>query len=183
MLTMPRHAFVSPESAPRAYDDVALPIGFGQTISQPYLVALMLESLELGHDERVLDVGTGSGYQAALMGLLAAEVYSVDIVPELVAMAEGALERTLANNVQALLADGRFGLLEQAPYDAIAVGAAAPRIPGELLGQLAEGGRLVIPLGEASGQMLTCIRKSATGFQSRSIARCAFIPLVRRHGW
>ena len=183
MSTVPRHLFVPPELADRAYDDVALPIGFEQTISQPYIVALILEALELGGDERVLDVGTGSGYQAALMAMLAREVYSIEIVPELVGTARRALERTGCTNVHVLLGNGSVGLEREAPYDAIAVAAGAPRIPGELVEQLAEGGRLVIPVGDEWGQTLRCVRRSAEGIEVRSLTPCAFVPLVGRRGW
>lgn len=183
MLAVPRHLFVPPDLVSRAYDDVALPIGFEQTISQPYIVALILEALELEGDERVLDVGTGSGYQAALMGTLAREVHSIEIVPELVGMARRALERIGCNNVRVSLGNGSIGLPEEAPYDAIAVAAAAPRVPGELVEQLAEGGRLVIPVGEAWGQTLHCVRKLASGVETRAITPCAFVPLIGKRGW
>lgn len=183
MLALPRHRFVPPEMAHLAYEDSALPIGSGQTISQPYMVALMLEALELKGNERVLDVGTGSGYQAALLGLLAREVYSVEIVPELAAQARNVLVELQLSNVKVVLANGSIGLPQAGPFDAIVVAAGAPEIPAALTAQLREGGTLVIPVGGHSYQELVRVRKRRDTITREVLAGCAFVPLVGEQGW
>jgi protein-L-isoaspartate(D-aspartate) O-methyltransferase len=154
MLRVPRDRFVPGDEKDLAYADTPLPIGFGQTISQPLMVALMLEALELGGDERVLEVGTGSGYQAALLVELASEVYTLEIVPELGARAEATLTELGYASAHVVISDGSVGYAEAAPYDAIVVAAASPQLPKPLANQLAEGGRLVIPVGNRLEQRL-----------------------------
>jgi len=183
MLALPRHRFVPPDMAHLAYDDSPLPIGSGQTISQPYMVALMLEALELKGHERVLDVGTGSGYQAALLGLLAREVYSVEIVAELAAQARSVLAELQFTNVKVLLANGSIGLPQAGPFDAVVVAAGAPEVPPALMAQLEEGGRLVIPVGGDSYQELLRVRKRWGATTREVLTGCTFVPLVGEQGW
>jgi protein-L-isoaspartate(D-aspartate) O-methyltransferase len=175
---LPRHRFVPAVLREEAYSDRPLPIGFGQTISQPYIVALMLQALELGGRERVLEIGTGSGYQAALLGLLATDVYSVEIIPELATTARREIEGLGIANVHVIDGDGSAGYPRARPYDAIVVAAGAPAIPRPLLDQLADGGRLVIPVGAQDGQILLRIRKQGSSFVSETFGPCRFVPLV-----
>lgn len=183
MLTLPRHLFVPPEMAHVAYEDSPLPIGSGQTISQPYMVALMLETLELKGPERVLDVGTGSGYQAALLGLLAREVYSVEIVAELASQARNVLAALELTNVKVMLGNGSIGLPQAGPFDAIVVAAGAPEVPSALTAQLSEGGTLVVPVGDHSYQELVRVRKRQGKTTRETLTGCAFVPLVGEQGW
>jgi len=183
MLAVPRHAFVPPECAATAYADQPLPIGEGQTISQPFMVAAMTEALELAGNERVLEVGTGSGYQAAVLGLLARELYTIESHPALGLAAQERLARLGYANVHVHVGDGTLGLPEVAPFDAIIVTAAAPRTPPPLLAQLADGGRLVIPVGESDHQELLQVRKRGSETTSRALHCCRFVPLVGRYGW
>jgi protein-L-isoaspartate(D-aspartate) O-methyltransferase len=166
-----------------AYDDVALPIGSGQTISQPFMVARTVEALGLTGGERVLDVGTGSGYAAAVLAELAAEVHSVERLPELAERAGSALALAGYRNVTVHVGDGSVGLPERAPFAAIAVGAAAPSFPVALYEQLEEGGRLAVPVGGRRGQRLEVIERTPEGpVVTRSVS-CRFVPLVGREGW
>ena len=183
LLAVPRHKFVPEESAGAAYADQPLPIGEGQTISQPYMVAVMTEAMELTGSERVLEVGTGSGYQAAVLSLLAREVYTVESVSSLAIVARRRLARLGYLNVHVHAGDGTLGLPEFAPFEAIVVTAAAPKIPPPLVEQLAEGGRLVIPVGQADHQELLQVRKAGGEAFSRVLHYCRFVPLVGRHGW
>lgn len=183
MQTLPRHLFVPPEGRDRAYDDSALPIGWGQTISQPYMVALMLQALELRGTERVLDIGTGSGYQAALLGMLAERVHSVEIVPELVEQSRGVIEGLGLDNVHVSLGDGSTGLISHAPFDAIVVAAGAPEVPSDLLDQLSSTGTLVIPVGGLSGQELRRIRRVEGDLRQDTLTPCIFVPLVGERAW
>jgi len=183
MAEVPRHVFVPDSLAHVAYDDRALPIGHGQTISQPLIVAMMLEALELKGDERVLDVGTGSGYQAALLDRLAWQVYSIEIIPELVHSARAALALVGATNVKVIVSDGSVGFPRAAPYQGIVVAAAAPEVPEPLLEQLDEGGRLVIPVGPLRGQSLIRVRKSGKTSRRETLTLCSFVPLVGERGW
>lgn len=176
--TIPRHLFVSREQREEAYADQPIPIGQGQTISQPYIVALTLQALELSGTERVLDVGTGSGYQAALLGLLAREVVSIETLPELHARARERLANLGLDNVTAVLGDGTAGYPPRAPYDAIAVAAAAPMIPWPLVQQLKPGGRLVIPVGDPALQDLLVVRNDGDRPSVETLGPCVFVPLV-----
>jgi protein-L-isoaspartate(D-aspartate) O-methyltransferase len=181
--SVPRHLFVPVEYRQHAYADGPLPIGFGQTISQPYIVALMTHLLELSGSERVLEVGTGSGYQAAILSQLAAEVHSVEILPALAKQAEKVLRETGCANVYCHLADGSLGWTAAAPYDAILVTAAAPSAPQPLLDQLAPGGRLVLPVGDRSFQELEIWRREGKEFKCRNGIGVAFVPLRGELGW
>ena len=180
---VPRHIFVPPDAAPLAYSDMPLPIGHRQTISQPYIVALMSQALGLKGDELVLEVGTGSGYQAAILAGLARQVYSLERLPELAERARAVLTRLGIGNVEVLVADGSAGYLEHAPYAAMVVTAAAPRPPQPLLDQLAEGGRLVIPVGGMEGQMLERWTRRHGELDVERVAPVAFVPLVGQFGW
>jgi protein-L-isoaspartate(D-aspartate) O-methyltransferase len=181
MRSVPRHRFVPDALRYAAYDDGPLPIGHGQTISQPYIVAVMTELLAPGADDVVLDVGTGSGYQAAVLGRLAKRVYSIEIVPELAAEARERLATLGYANVEVITGDGWAGLPAQAPFDGILVAAAPPEVPQALLDQLGEGARLVIPVGEYD-QDLRVYQRTARGFEQRTIFGVRFVPLVRDRG-
>jgi len=183
MLAVERHEFVPQGFIDEAYADKPLPIGEGQTISQPYMVAVMSEALELAGTERVLEVGTGCGYQAAVLSLLAREVYSVELNVTLSLDAQKRLERLGYTNVHVHTGDGTLGLPELAPFQGIVVTAAAPRVPEPLAEQLAEGGRLVIPVGSESEQELLVVRREGEKTTSRVINHCRFVPLVGRYGW
>ena len=176
---VPREAFVPPELEGHAYDDAALPIGEGQTISQPYIVAAMCELLELSGTETALDVGTGSGYAAAVLDELAASVVSVEVVPALAERAREALEATGHADVEVRVADGRLGAPDRSPFDAISVAAATATVPRPLLDQLAHGGRLVVPLGGKRGQRLVRLVKTSQGIVESSSIACRFVPLVK----
>ncbi len=180
---VPRHRFVPPHLVPHAYEDRPLPIGSGQTISQPYIVALSTEALALGPGDRVLEIGTGSGYQTAILAELAGEVHTVERLPELSA---GARERLAAlgyRNVHFRVGDGTVGWPEAAPFDAILVTAGAPRVPRKLLEQLGPGGRMVIPVGGRWSQELTLVRREEEGFVHERLCPCTFVPLVGEEGW
>jgi protein-L-isoaspartate(D-aspartate) O-methyltransferase len=180
---VPRHWFVPEEYATNAYADGPLPIGNGQTISQPYIVALMTELLELEGEEIVLEVGTGSGYQAALLAHLAREVHTIERHAELAERAERILANLRLTNVAVHVGDGSLGLQKYAPYQAIIVTAAAPRVPQPLCDQLDDGGRLVIPEGSPGEQMLSRWRKREGRFHQEQITPVAFVPLRGQHGW
>ncbi|MGE3960609.1 MAG: protein-L-isoaspartate(D-aspartate) O-methyltransferase [Dehalococcoidia bacterium] len=180
----PRDRFVAEHLRPYAYDDTALPTEAGQTISQPTIVAMMTAALALGGDERVLDVGTGSGYQAAILALLCAEVVSVEVVESLRASAADRLQSLGITNVTVLPATAVLGAPEHAPFDAILVAAAAPEVPPSLLAQLAPGGRLVIPVGSRDLQELLRVTKHADGSTSEErLGACRFVPLVGPGGF
>ena len=180
---VPRELFVPESMRELAYEDGALPIGLGQTISQPYIVGAICSLLELAGDERVLDVGTGSGYQAAVLAELAAEVTTIERVPELYAWARDALSRAGYERVDTRLGDGSVGVPDRAPFDAIAVAAAAPTVPRALSEQLAEGGRLVVPRGSRWGQELVQVVKTDEGPVERASVPCRFVPLVGAGGF
>lgn len=178
MRQVPRHEFVPPEHRTRAHDDVPLPIGQGQTISQPYIVAYMAEALELRGSERVLEVGSGSGYAAAVLSLLAAEVYGIELEPELHARSVATMAKLGYRNVQLRQGDGARGWKEAAPFDAILLSCAAEEIPGPLWDQLREGGRLLYPRGPAGGmQELVLVRKVAGKPVARRLEAVRFVPL------
>ena len=183
MYAVPRHLFVPGVSAVFAYEDQPLPIGEGQTISQPFMVAAMTEALELAGEERVLEIGTGSGYQAALLSMLAREVFSIERHAALAASAAERLTQMGYANVRVRTGDGTLGLPEDAPFDAIIVTAAAPDVPKPLVEQLAEGGRLVIPVGSANQQDLLRLRRREGKITTESLYLCRFVPLVGAHGW
>jgi protein-L-isoaspartate(D-aspartate) O-methyltransferase len=179
MEKVPREVFVPEELRMRAYEDAALPIGSGQTISQPYMVARICEALGLSGDERVLDVGTGSGYQAAVLAELAAEVDTIERILELAAQARTNLAAAGYERVNVHVGDGTLGLPESAPFDGIAVAAAAPEVPPPLYDQLELGGRLVIPVGGRHGQRLELVIKSPEGPAVVRSVPCRFVPLVQ----
>ena len=178
-----RELFVPANVREYAYDDGALPIGLGQTISQPYIVATICSLLELGGDERVLDVGTGSGYQAAVLAELAREVVTIERIPELAERAKAALVAAGHPEVEVVVGDGSLGVPEKVPFDAIAVAAAAPRVPEALYAQLRVGGRLVVPRGTRWGQDLVQVVKTADGPVERATVPCRFVPLVGDEGF
>jgi len=175
---VPRHEFVAEGDRDQAYEDYPLPIGAGQTISQPYMVGLMLEELELTPTDRVLEVGTGSGYATALLAELAAEVVSVERHPSLAARATELLARLGYANLKVIVGDGALGFPPAAPYDAILVSAAAPAVPPALLAQLAEGGRMVIPVGLSDSQQLLLIHMQGRQPHVSLREMCRFVPLV-----
>jgi protein-L-isoaspartate(D-aspartate) O-methyltransferase len=180
---VPRHAFVPTGVAHRAYEDSALPIGNGQTISQPSVHARSLQELRLGGRERVLEIGTGSGYQTALLATLAEQVFSIERVPALLDRAREILHQLGIRNVSLLLGDGTLGWRDYGPYDGIVVGAAAPDVPQPYVEQLAEGGRLVIPIGGREEQVLTVFTKRGGQLERRDVAPVRFVPLLGTHGW
>jgi protein-L-isoaspartate(D-aspartate) O-methyltransferase len=183
MERVPRELFVPEDLRRQAFDDAALPIGAGQTISQPYMVARICEELGLDGDERVLDVGTGSGYQAAVLAELADEVHSIERVPELAEQARRNLAAAGYDRVVVHVGDGSRGLPQHAPYDAIAVAAAAPGFPQALYEQLKPGGRLVVPVGRRHGQRLQVIVRSPEGPAVLRSVPCRFVPLVGEEGF
>jgi protein-L-isoaspartate(D-aspartate) O-methyltransferase len=183
MNAVPRHEFVPPEFRDRAYDDAPLPIGEGQTISQPYIVAAMTATLRLNGNERVLEVGTGCGYQAAVLACLAKEVFTIDVRTQLATATAERLARLGYTNVHVHCGDGTLGLPEFAPFDAILVAAAAPSAPAPLLDQLAIGGRLVVPVGDVETQELQLIERDHDNFRKIMLESCRFVPLVGAHGW
>ncbi len=179
METVPRHFFVSENLRPLAYEDQPLPIGDGQTISQPYIVAYMSELLELRGNERLLEVGTGSGYQSAVLARLAAEVYSIEIIPSLSRSANRVIEQLELRNVYLKVGDGFFGWEEKAPFDAILLTAAAPEVPEGLWGQLREGGRIIMPLGKpGQTQRLVRIRKAGGKQVVEKLTAVLFVPMT-----
>ena len=181
--TVPRHLFVPESVRHRAYDDVALPIGGGQTISQPWVQARYLELAALSGRERVLEVGAGSGYQTALLALLADAVFAVERIPALAQGARAALEAARIRNVTVLVGDGTLGWRPFAPYDAILVAAASPEIPAPLVEQLSPGGRLVIPLGDRSTQVLTLVQREGEQVRTSTVADVRFVPLLGQFGF
>jgi protein-L-isoaspartate(D-aspartate) O-methyltransferase len=180
---VPRELFVPVELRERAYDDAALPIGHGQTISQPYMVARICQELALRGAERVLDIGTGSGYQAAVLAELAAEVDTIERVPELAELARRHLSAAGYAQVAVHAGDGSCGLPERAPFDAIAVAAAAPGLPSRLYEQLAPGGRIVIPVGDRYAQQLEVVERSEAGPRVARSVPCRFVPLLGEQGF
>ena len=181
--TVERHVFIPAELQDSAYEDHPLPIGEGQTISQPYMVALMTQCLDLKGDEKILEIGTGSGYQAAILAGIVKEVYSVERVELLAKRAESALKKLGYNNVKIKVGDGTLGWREYAPYDGIIVTAAAPKIPDTYTEQLNMGGKLVIPTGTRFSQILTVAEKKTDGIQAREVCGCVFVPLLGKDGW
>ncbi len=183
MEKVPRHRFIPSHLWDQAYNDYPLPIGEDQTISQPYIVALMTEMLELKEADRVLEIGSGSGYQAAILAELAAQVYTIDRVASLLARAEEILKALGYANIKTRVGDGTLGWPEEAPFEAIIVTAGAPQVPRPLTEQLALGGRLVIPVGDTWSQTLTCVRKTTEGLKLEYHGGCRFVRLIGQYGW
>ena len=183
MAKVPRHRFIPSHLWDQAYNDYPLPIGEDQTISQPYIVALMTEMLELKETDRVLEIGSGSGYQAAILAELAAQVYTIDRVATLLARGEEILKALGYANIKTRVGDGTLGWPEEAPFEAIIVTAGAPQVPRPLTEQLALGGRLVIPVGDTWSQTLTCVRKTKDGLKLEYHGGCRFVRLIGKYGW
>ncbi len=183
MAEVPRHEFLPPDQRSDAYYDGAVPIGEGQTISQPYMVAVMVEHLRVLPEHRVLEVGAGSGYQAAVLGRMAAEVYAVELIPALAARAEATLRRLGHDNVHVVVGDGSKGYEEAAPYDGIIVAAAAPSISPAWVEQLKEGGRIVAPVGSLHSQICTVAEKQGGELKTIQSIACVFVPMRGQYGW
>jgi protein-L-isoaspartate(D-aspartate) O-methyltransferase len=183
MERVPRHEFVPLEFRNRAYEDAPLAIGEGQTISQPYIVAAMTGALHLNGSERVLEVGTGCGYHAAILACLAREVFTIESHPDLAAAAAERLFRLRYANIHVHCGDGTLGLPEFAPFDAILVAAAAPALPAPLVAQLGAGGRMIVPVGDAENQELQLLERSDGVLRTTALEPCRFVPLVGAHGW
>lgn len=181
--SVPRHLFVSEALRDQAYGDFPLPIGEQQTISQPFIVAEMTQALELGKDDRVLEIGTGSGYQAAILAEIAYRVYTVERIRALYLQARKLLDKLKYHNIVMRCADGTVGWEDQSPFDAIIVTAGAPIIPELLINQLTEGGRLVVPVGNQHSQDLIKITKDRSGVHQTNLGGCRFVKLVGKHGW
>lgn len=180
---VPRHEFLPQSVWHRAYDDAPVPIGFGQTASQPSLQALYMQLLDLQPTDTVLEVGTGCGFQTAVLARLVERVYSVERIRELSVRARAVLDRLRFSNVALLVGDGTVGWSRYAPYDAILVAAAAPHVPEPLVGQLKQGGRMLIPVGDRSVQRLLLVRRTAEGWDEEEVLDCTFVPLLGRFGW
>ena len=183
MRVLPRHLFVDADLSDEAYADHPLPIGYGQTISQPYIVAFMTASLGLRGQEKVLEIGTGSGYQAALLGRLAKEVHTVERVPQLAERAQIVLERLGIRNVSVHVGDGSLGWPEMSPYECIITTAAAPQVPDVFLEQLAPNGKMIIPVGTRWRQVLELWTRTDQGFEKEEILPVVFVPLLGAKGW
>jgi protein-L-isoaspartate(D-aspartate) O-methyltransferase len=183
MLQVPRHLFIPEALLGQAYGDSALPIGEGQTISQPYMVAYLCEKLALRGKEKVLEIGTGSGYQAAVLARLAERVYSTERIRSLLEKARKAFDRIRCHNVVTRLSDGSYGWEEEAPFDAILSTAGAPSLPRPLMDQLKRGGTMVVPVGDRNCQRLIRVRREAGGFTQEELIECNFVNLVGEHGW
>jgi protein-L-isoaspartate(D-aspartate) O-methyltransferase len=182
MRSVPRHRFVPDIALRDAYADRPLPIGSGQTISQPYVVALMAQELQLEDGDRVFEIGTGCGYAAAVLGRIASEVWTIERHPQLAHQAHDLLVELGYDNVHVLVGDGTTGYPEAAPYDAIVAAAAGPRVPDALLDQLAEGGRLVMPVGGSGAQQLVRVRRRDDGFEHEQLGGVRFVPLIGEQG-
>jgi protein-L-isoaspartate(D-aspartate) O-methyltransferase len=183
LLEVPRHLFVDRGMEPQAYSDNALPLCQGQTISQPYIVAAMTELLHLAPEDRVLEIGTGSGYQAAVLSRLSKEIYSIERLPALIDRAKENLEAAHVDNVRLRLGDGTLGWPEEAPFDKIVITAGAPSVPPALFGQLKEGGSMIIPVGNRFMQSLQLVQKIDGKQVVKTAFDCVFVPLVGRQGW
>ena len=183
MRIVPRHLFVSDALKDQAYGDFPLPIGKQQTISQPFIVAEMTQALEIGKDDRVLEIGTGSGYQAAVLAQIAYRVYTIERIRSLYVQTRGLLDKLSYHNVIMRCSDGTMGWKDESPFDAIIVTAGSPRIPESLVTQLAEGGRMVVPVGDQHAQDLIKITRDSTGIHQSSLGGCRFVKLVGKQGW
>jgi protein-L-isoaspartate(D-aspartate) O-methyltransferase len=182
-LTVPRHVFVEPAMHGSAYGDYALPIGHGQTISQPYMVAVMTEALHPEPDDRILEIGTGSGYQGAILASLVRTVFTIERISPLAQRAQQILSEIGIKNVIQMVGDGTMGWKQFAPFDGIIVTAGAPQVPESLRLQLADGARLVVPIGGAGSQVLRVITRRGDAFVEEDGVLCAFVPLIGREGW
>jgi len=183
MSEVPRHCFVDDALAARAYGDYPLPIGAGQTISQPYIVACMTQALQLRGEEKVLEIGTGSGYQAAVLSRLCRRVYTIERINSLLAGARKVFDRLRYYNIRSKLDDGTLGWPDNGPYDAIIVTAGGPEIPEPLIAQLADQGRLIIPIGDQRAQDLKLLTKNEEQVEIKNLASVRFVDLVGEHGW
>lgn len=183
MEIVPRHEFVPWQLQREAYQDSPVPIGEGQTISQPYMVGDMLQALRLGPEDRVLEVGTGTGYEAAVMSRIVQEVYTIERFASLAEAAKKIFERLGYTNIHVIIGDGSRGYPEAAPYDAIIVAAAAPQLPEALLQQLSDGGRMIVPVGPSDLQQLLLVSKHDGEIQTKALDACRFVPLVGEHGY
>lgn len=183
MRNVPRHLFVPDELKPNAYEDRPLPIGNNQTISQPYIVALMVQALELKGNEKVLEIGTGSGYETAILAELCAQVFSIERLEDLAVATQALLDRLGYRNVSIRVGDGTMGWQEHAPFDAIVVSASSPQIPRPLLDQLAPNGIFVLPMGEEELQSLVLLRKNKDGIKEEYLGECRFVKLRGVYGW
>jgi protein-L-isoaspartate(D-aspartate) O-methyltransferase len=183
MEIVPRHEFVPWQLQREAYQDSPVPIGEGQTISQPYIVAHMLEALRLSPESRVLEVGTGTGYEAAVMSRIVREVYTIERFASLAEAAKKIFDRLGYTNIHVVIGDGSRGYADAAPYDAIIVAAAAPRVPDALVQQLKNGGRAIVPVGEADLQQLSLVSKNDGSIQRKTLDACRFVPLVGEQGY
>lgn len=183
MRKVPRHLFIGEALQDQAYGDFPLPIGEGQTISQPYIVAEMTQALELNKDDRVLEIGTGSGYQTAILAELAFRVYTIERVRELFVRARKLLDQLGCHNVVAKCSDGTVGWPDESPFEAIIVTAGAPEVPEKLVQQLTIGGRLVIPVGNRFSQTLLKLRRDEDGVHKTDLGGCRFVKLIGEHGW
>ena len=183
MMKVPREAFVPASSRHLAYEDAPIAIGEGQTISQPFIVAIMISALEVRRSDRVLEIGTGSGYQAALIAELAREVVTVERIESLAISARQRLERLGYQNIRVMPAGEELGCPEQAPYDGIIVAAGAPTLPKGLIKQLAIGGRLVVPVGSLESQQLMKVTRTPEGYTARTLGECVFVPLIGDMAW
>ncbi len=182
-LEVPRHRFVPAKWIERAYDDRPIPIGHDQTVSQPYMIAAMVQAARVSPGNRVLEIGTGSGYQAALLSAMKAQVFTVERIPELARQALSRFDELGYRDLHVRVADGTVGWEEYAPFESIIVGAASPRIPEPLLRQLNESGRLVIPVGRDYSQVLHIVSRRGDGYRTNRAERCIFVPLIGKFGW
>lgn len=180
---VPRHLFVEEALQDRAYEDYPLPIGEGQTISQPYMVAIMTQLLKVDPEDRILEIGTGSGYQTAILAELTYQVFSIERIPSLAAKAWKILDHLKYYNVRIKVGDGTLGWKEHAPYNGIIVTASSPEIPEPLVSQLAKGGRLVIPVGDKVSQRLKVLTKKDESLETRNVCQCTFVKLLGKYGW
>ena len=183
MRNVPRHRFVSEALRDQAYGDFPLPIGDQQTISQPYIVAEMTQALQLGAEDRVLEIGTGSGYQAAVLAEIAYRVYTIERIHSLLIRARRIFDELHYHNIITRLGDGTKGWPEEAPYDGIIITAGAPRIPDALIAQLAPGGRMIVPVGDQHSQELVKVFKDEKGIHRTNLGGCRFVKLIGEHGW
>jgi protein-L-isoaspartate(D-aspartate) O-methyltransferase len=183
MRRVPRHIFVPEKARAAAYGDYPLPIGHGQTISQPYIVAMMTTLLQINPDDRVLEIGAGSGYQAAILGTLAKEVVSIERIPEVALLAQENLSASGISNVRVIVGDGTLGYPDRAPYDGVLITASTPSVPPPLIDQLVEGGRLVAPVGSRDLQELIRLTRKGSDITREFFGGVMFVPLVGEHGW